>query len=177
MLMDLIYIAHPVRRRPGSTDSVIANLESSRWWLTSLQRANPGVAFVSQWLLEMTLGIGEETNPQHRTDGIARCIAMAGCGAISGVAICGTHIGSGSLSETRAVCIAAVGIVPVIHRFQFRDGGQDLVLPPAHRRRTCDFEPGAPYWLRRSMFGAVPQSVELVGEEIMEAIDREKGTP
>lgn len=170
--MDLIYLAHPVRPRPGSTDTVAANLESARWWLYHLQRANPGVAFVSQWILEMSLGIGEDANPQHRTDGIARCIGMAGCGAIRGIAICGTHIGSGSLAETRTIGQFSAGLVPVIHRFRDRD--QDLVLPPPHHRRWCDFSEETPWWLRRCQFGASPQSVELVGAEILAAIERER---
>jgi hypothetical protein len=172
MHMDLIYLAHPVRPRLGSTDTVNSNLESSRWWLYHLQRANPGVAFVSQWLLEMTLGLDEDSNPQHRTDGIARCIAMAGCGAIAGVAICGTHIGSGSMAETHAVGSSSVGIVPAIHRFINR--GQNLILPDRRDLRWCDFSEATPYWLRRCQFGAAPESVELVGAEILAAIERDR---
>jgi len=171
--MDLIYLAHPVRPRPGSTDTVASNLDAARWWLHALQRANPRVAFVSQWLLEMSLGIGEESNPQHRTEGIARDIALAGCGAISGIAICGPRIGSGSLAEARAVGGSA-GMTPVIHRFSDRE--QDLVLPPQHHLRWCDFSDATPWWLRRCQFGAAPQSVELVGAEILAAIERERVT-
>ena len=168
--MDMIYIAHPVRPRHGSTDTIASNLESAKWWFSVLQRANPRVAFSMDWHLEIVFGVGDDTLPEDRALGISRAIARAS--RCSGIAICGSHIGSGSLAETRAVGEWPSGITPTIHRFMNRD--QDLVLPPVHRRRWCDFSDATPWWLRRCQFGAVPQSVELVGAEILAAIEREK---
>ncbi len=166
--MDLIYLAHPVRPLPGSTETVDSNLRDAEWWLAALQIANPGVAFAAQWILEIRLGIGEETNPEHRRTGIERCRAAAS--RCTGIAICGPRIGSGSLAETRAQA-SSLTRGGCIHRF--RDRGQDLVLPPRHRMRSCDFAEHTPTWLQYSVFGAAPQSVEIVGAEILAAIERE----
>lgn len=172
--MDLIYLAHPLRPPPGSTETVESNLRDAEWWLTNLQRANPGVAIIAPWILELRLGIGDEAVPEDRVRGLARCReAAAACDAIL---LCGPRIGSGSLSETMAHADdhsgwAARRRVPVIHRFRDRD--QDLVLPPRHRMVFCDFADITPVWLRRCLFGACPQSVELVGAEILAAIERE----
>lgn len=166
--MDLIYLAHPLRASPGSTETVESNLRDAEWWLTNLQRANPSVAIIAPWILELRLGIGDEAVPEDRVRGLARCReAAAACDAIL---LCGPRIGSGSLGET----IAHAGDrrrVNVIHRF--RDRGQDLVLPLRHRMSFCDFAKRAPFWLQRCLFGACPQSVELVGAEILAAIERE----
>lgn len=59
----------------------------------------------------------------------------------------------------------------MIHRFM--DRRQDLVLPPRHRLSMPDFSSAAPHWLSRCFFGACPQSVEIVGAEILAAIERE----
>lgn len=172
--MDLIYLAHPLRASPGSTETVESNLRDAEWWLTNLQRANPSVAIIAPWILELRLGIGDEAVPEDRVRGLARCReAAAACDAI---AICGPRIGSGSLAETMAHADdfsgwAARRRVPVIHRF--RDRGQDPVLPPRHRMVFCDFADATPVWLRRCLFGSCPQSVELVGAEILAAIERE----
>lgn len=160
--MDLIYLAHPLRPLPGSTETVESNLRDAEWWLTNLQRANPGVAFVASWILDLRLGLDDEEA------GLAR--GQAAAAACNAIAICGPRIGSGSLGET----IAHAGDrrrVNVIHRF--RDRNQDLVLPPRHRLLFCDFADVTPVWLQRCLFGACPQSVELVGSEILAAIERE----
>lgn len=160
--MDLIYLAHPLRPPPGSTETVESNLRDAEWWLAALQHANPTTAFVAPWIQELRLGLDDEAA------GLAR--GQAAAAACNAIAICGPRIGSGSLGET----IAHAGYrrrVNVIHRFRDRD--QNLVIPPRHRMVFCDFADVTPVWLRRCLFGACPQSVELVGAEILAAIERE----
>lgn len=160
--MDLIYLAHPLRPPPGSTETIESNLDDAEWWLAALQRANPGVAIIAPWIQELRFGLDDEGA------GLAR--GKAAAAACNAIAVCGPRIGSGSLGEI----MAHTGDrrrVPVIHRFRDRD--QDLVLPPRHRLLFCDFADLTPVWLRRSLFGSCPQSVELVGAEILAAVERE----
>jgi hypothetical protein len=169
--MEMIYLAHPVRPMPGSTETVESNLRDAEWWLCALQRANPDVAFAAQWVLDLRLGIGDDSNPEHRRIGLERCLAVAQC--CTGIAICGPRIGSGSLAETRSHASNRHRF-GVIHRFGRRD--QVLVLPPRHRLRSCDFSAATPSWLTRCLFGAAPQSIKIVGAEILAAIEREAVT-
>lgn len=166
--MDLICLAHPVRPLPGSTETVDSNLRDAEWYFVNLQRANPDVAFMMDWGLEMRLGVGRDENPEERAAGIARAVARAS--RCTGIAICGPRIGSGSLAETVAHADNPRRY-GVIHRFSRRD--QDLALPPRHRLMHCDFSRHTPIWLTSCLFGAVPQSVEIVGAEILAAIERE----
>lgn len=166
--MDLIYLAHPLRPLPGSTETVESNLSDAEWWLTNLQRANPGAAIIAPWILELRLGIGDDAVPEDRVRGLARCHAAAE--RCSAILLCGPRISSGKLTEIMAHA-GDRRRVNVIHRF--RDRNQDLVLPPRHRLLFCDFADVTPVWLQRCLFGACPQSVELVGAEILAAIERE----
>lgn len=165
--MDLIYLAHPLRPLPGSTETVDSNLDDAEWWLAALQRANPGVAIIAPWIQELRLGVGDEAAAEDRARGLARCRATAE--RCNGIALCGPRISSGKLGELESV--ACGRHAPMVHRFS--DRRQDLVLPPRHRMVFCDFADVTPVWLRRCLFGACPQSVELVGAEILAAIERE----
>lgn len=157
--MDLIYIAHPVRPLPGSTETVDSNLRDAEWWLLNLQRANPGVAFEMGWALELRLGVGDEAKPEDRRLGMARCRFKAS--RCAGIAICGPRIGSGSLAETHALG------GNMIHRF--RDRTQSLVLE-APRRHVID-EWNTPLWMHRLIYGSGPVSAEETQQELIAAFE------
>lgn len=139
--MDLIYLAHPVRPPPGSTETVESNLRDAEWWLTHLQRANPGVAIIAPWILELRLGIGDEAVPEDRVRGLARCReAAAACDAIL---LCGPRISSGSLGHPpvprpRSGPRAPAAPPPPLLRLRRRHAGLAAALPlrrlPAVRR-------------------------------------------
>lgn len=165
--MNVYYLAHPVRPLPGSTETVESNLRDAEWWLVTLQRANPGVAIIAPWIQEIRLGVGEDTNPEHRQLGLRRCYGVASMPGITGVLVCGPRIGEGSLGEIRA---AADLEGTDVHRFIRRD--QDMQIVEPYLTRRCEFSCFVPSWLQRTTFGSTPSSIEMVGAEVLEALKR-----
>lgn len=166
--MEIIYLTH--RFNSSTTHEVAENLDSARWWLTHLQIANPDVAFVSQWMLEIYLGVNERLSPYGRSHGMGRSISIAGCGAFTGIAICGPTIDGDCLSEARQISTRSHTDTPTIHRFS--DRGQDPRIPNRNRYVWFDSSESKehPWWLRRYKLGSVPVSVDLTKSEISEAI-------
>lgn len=166
--MELLYLAHPLRPLHGSTETLDGNLDDAEWWLANLQRANPDVAIIAPWIQEIRLGVGRETSAEDRARGIARCQAAAlRC---NGILLCGPRISTGMLTEL-ACTAGQVSRFPVVHRF--RDRTLSLETPLRHRWSTCDLPVMAPTWLERFSFGAAPESIEVVGAEILAALERE----
>lgn len=166
LIMEVVYLAHPVR--PVGTETLESNLRDAERWLVDLQRANPRVAFIAPWLLELRLGIGRDDDPTDRSLALDRCFAVAGSNGVTAFAACGPRVSPGVFGELRS---AADPRPIVVHRF--RDRGQSMVLAPRHRARTCDFSHATPWWLGRCLFGAAPgDSVEIVGAEILAAYER-----
>lgn len=166
--MDVYYLAHPVSTLGNET--VESNLAEAERWLVALQRANPRVAIIAPWIQEIRLGIGDENNPEHRRLGLQRDYAVAAMKGLTGIAITGKRIGSGSLGELRAMAEGCWS--PVVHRFRGHD--QNIVFPHPNDAMHCDFSSGtslAP-WLQRCRFGLAPNSsISLVGAEILAAIE------
>jgi hypothetical protein len=157
--VDLIYLARPVAPLPGSTETVLSNLTDAEWWLVHLQRANPGFAIIAPWIQEIHLGISNDSDPDSRDAGIARCRATAA--RCDGIILCGPRISSGMLAE-----LAAMREQPspwTVHRFSRRDQRFDLDIA---RGQSSDRSPS---WLRCTWFGAVPQSYDLTAVEIIAA--------
>lgn len=163
--MDLIYLAHPVAPLPGSTETVVSNLDDAEWYLTALQQANPDVAIIAPWIPEIRLGISIDSDPESRRRGLARCRATAS--RCDGIVLCGPRISSGMLGELTAYRTTRSG-PRIIHRFLRRNQWLDL-----GRARTQASMHNAPTWLRWAWFGAFPQSAERVAHEILDAEWRE----
>lgn len=120
--MSLIYLAHPVAPLPGSTETLETNLADAEWWLTALQRANPDVAIIAPWIQELRLCIGDDSDPESRRRGLARCrIAASRCDEII---LCGQRISRGMLQELEAYRSRSAPWV--VHRFLHREQCLDL---------------------------------------------------
>lgn len=163
--MDLIYLAHPVA--PVGDETVASNLDSAERWLVALQRANPGVAFVAPWIQELRLGIGDDSSPEDRARGIARCRAAAA--RCDGIALCGPRISRGMLAETIAIAPAYyTRRRPVVHRFLDHD--QSLVNEQRPLDAPLD-EWGSPRWMQRRLYGSVPVTASETAMELLAAYE------
>lgn len=160
--MDLIYLAHPVRPRPDCDETVESNLASAEWWLLHLQRANPEAAFIAPWLQSLRLGVDDDRKPLLRRQGLNR--ARAGVKACAAIAVCGTHIGAGSLEET---CALREG--GVIHRFRSRN--QRLTLPPTSSALIVS-EWDLPIFMSSYRYGVFASSAEETARELVDAWER-----
>lgn len=166
--MELLYLAHPVRPLFGSTETVDGNLDDAEWWLANLQRANPGVAIIAPWIQTLRLGVDMDSDEKLRAQGLAR--AQAAALRCNGILLCGPRISNGMLAEL-ACTAGQVNRYPVVHRF--RDRTLSLEIPSRHRCYSCDLPVTAPTWLERFSFGAAPEAIEVVGAEILAALERE----
>lgn len=157
-MTEFLYFAHPVS--PRGTETVESNVRDAKAILCALQRANPDVVIVAQWMLEIIAEIGRDDVPEERKAGLHRCIALAGSGVFSGIVVTGPRIGTGSLAEIRAVCSAGRHSrrLTTIHRVRNAAAAR-TPLPDA---RDCSpvhllaHDRVWPYWLELSSFGAAP---------------------
>jgi hypothetical protein len=163
LLVDLIYLAHPVAPPPGSTETVDSNLDDAESDLVALQRANPDMAIVAPWIQELRLRIGVDFDPESRRRGLARCRATAA--RCDGIVLCGPRISSGMLGELTAYRTERPAPW-TIHRFLRRDQSLNLGMARTQARMHEDL---VALWLRWTWFGAFPQSAELVAQEILDA--------
>lgn len=162
--MDLIYLAHPVRPLPGTTETVESNLRDAEWWLHHLQRANPGVAIIAPWIHEFRIGVGDDSDEsQGRPAGLDRCRAVVG--RCTGIALCGPRISRGMLIEAEALSFSRS--LPVFHRFRDRKEDPLFDLRPI---APLD-EWGSPIFMHGILYGSVPVTALDTAMELLAAFE------
>lgn len=130
--MRAYYFAHAVCPIEGET--LAGNIADATALYRAIQRANPGVAILAPWLLELITGTSDDAIPAEREQGLARCLATCAIRDLSGIIIAGPRVSHGGMLDELIKLFESDRFVEV-HRVRTLD--DDLRIRPLRTVDEC----------------------------------------